>query len=487
MFKVYHLQSSDSGMLEGGNGNNNLLKIILIILIAIIAVCWFFYPNYSKKKVYKENIRKQLSKRVKKIKKLSNKVQNENKKLSLFDVLELARTHQMGVLDSYDIAGTRIPGVEPNASDALFYYQMAVDMGYKKALFEIANIHHHGCGAYEGNLRVARDTYLDISRIFGDLPWIDNEIYQIDNELNFEHITINNPILRNDNDQIAFPILIHRTHHNNITPVNNTGVHITHILRSGGNNFVPANGFNRGDYVNDDDTVIVQPNIGMPYSDAHNTHDTTLNATVKHTLDKLSESTKITKTKSESIKELREFVNNYLKGDKKSDAIKALDSIERNFIPVSHVGKTDSEILTLVWNRIHDDVNNDNRQNIKENLSDYLAECVEYGKVCCATGRVNRIVDSLNAVDPDVQLRSTSMINTELMNKAAIIRNKKYEQLSEEDRKKVDDVNDNDVSTMFNKELKTEINETIKKEYIDSGILRDDVAQKMVGKWIDHI
>jgi len=480
MFKIYNLQHQNNEMMGGAN-NNNLLKIILIILLVIFAVCWLFYPSNSKKKIHKNNVIKKINNRKQRINKLTSKINNEDKKLSLFDVLEIARTHQMGVLDSYDIAGTKIPGVEPNARLALEYYEMAYDMGYKKALFEIANIHHHGCGEYTGDLRVAKNTYLTIAQVFGDLPWIDSEIYKIDKEIDFEHISHNKT---NSTANIIMSNIY--TNNDDIIPTNS--LPISQILRSGGVNFVPATGFNRNDYVQDTDVVIVQPQqIGMPYSDAHNTHDTTLNSTVKHVLDRIETNTKIIKNKSQAVLELRQFVDSYLKGDKKIDAIKTIDAIERNFIPVSHVGKTDSEILTLVWNRIHDDINSDQIQNIKENLSDYLAECVEHGKVCCATGRVNRIVDSLNVVDPEVQLKSTSMINTELMNKAAVLRNKKYEQLSEEDRKKVDDVNDNDVADTFKKELTKEINDTIKEEYIDSGILRDDIAQKLVGEWIEHI
>ena len=84
------------------------------------------------------------------------------------------------------------------------------------------------------------------------------------------------------------------------------------------------------------------------------------------------------------------------------------------------------DALQLVCNRIHDPVNNQNTNNLKDNLMQELNDCNEERGQVCATGRLSRIIDTLNKTDKEdiVEIIPKNALNQELMSKAANIREK---------------------------------------------------------------
>jgi len=57
------------------------------------------------------------------------------------------------------------------------------------------------------------------------------------------------------------------------------------------------------------------------------------------------------------------------------------------------------DILTFVWNRINNKINNKNCHELKIALFNQLTDCYKDGELVCVTGRITRIIQSLECLD----------------------------------------------------------------------------------------
>jgi len=229
------------------------------------------------------------------------------------------------------------------------------------------------------------------------------------------------------------------------------------------------------------------PELNRVRNDTQNVHDSTVIRTIKNSINKLKSLCKITKTETESSKEIRTMLNELENNDVKKDAIMALDTIERNAETLSFSDMKENELLHLVWNRIHDDCNKDNCNNLKKNLVNELSESIEYGRPVCATGRFNRIIDTLNQVDPAVSIIPTYAIHDEMMNKASNLREEVLANYNKDDRVLINSVKPSLIQSQFETEFKNKIRTTMKTDYVDSNILTQSKMDSMIEGWIDYI
>ena len=191
-----------------------------------------------------------------------------------------------------------------------------------------------------------------------------------------------------------------------------------------------------------------------------------------------------------------------LDNEKKKDAIKTLDFIEKKNNKLPSLDMSEIDALNLVWNRIHDPHNRSNIDNLKNNLINELAECNENKdrnddkskKIqVCSTGRFSRIIDTLNMCDYDeaVKIIPKNILNQEMMDKAAKIRNDMLDNedttLKEAFKTVEPDDNQNKLIDNFTDKFKTNLLNTYNKEYVDSGVISKEILKSEVDKWIDHI
>ena len=94
-------------------------------------------------------------------------------------------------------------------------------------------------------------------------------------------------------------------------------------------------------------------------NDPQNTHNSQVLSTTINSINNLKKSTKLEKSLPTTLKEVRRFLNNLPENDKRSDALKSLNRIERNTSPFTFSDMKEVDILNLVWNRIHSDVHAD--------------------------------------------------------------------------------------------------------------------------------
>jgi hypothetical protein len=156
-------------------------------------------------------------------------------------------------------------------------------------------------------------------------------------------------------------------------------------------------------------------------------------------------------------------------------------------LPLSFTDLKESDALTIVWNRICQDTNNDTVKTLKENLRDELSECIEHDKPVCSTGRMSRIIDSLNGIDQNVNIKSGFMINDEMMTKAGHIREEEYNKLSEKEKAEVDSLASNPFQKQWTQQLKENIRKQLYDDYVKTDVMLESVFNSEVDKWINEI
>jgi hypothetical protein len=134
-------------------------------------------------------------------------------------------------------------------------------------------------------------------------------------------------------------------------------------------------------------------------SDGQNVHDTGLVASMRASLAKLKELNGPRPYVAHDLDEIRNSL------PRQSAAQNVLDQMASNAVPLSAYGMTESEILSTIWGRIQDPINQDRREDLVKSLQSSLEQCYEVGgpqgqpSMVCATGRTTRAVQSLEKVD----------------------------------------------------------------------------------------
>lgn len=142
-------------------------------------------------------------------------------------------------------------------------------------------------------------------------------------------------------------------------------------------------------------------------SDSQNTHDSVLIRHLRQALQLLPDPQQDV---TEGLRSVRAFLTGHT-GDKPTEALKGLDAMERNAVPVASLCMSESEVLHRVWNAA-DTVEK------KEMVLERLAECSE--EQSCASGRVARVVDALSVFDERVRLKPEWALKREWLDKAAL-------------------------------------------------------------------
>ena len=172
--------------------------------------------------------------------------------------------------------------------------------------------------------------------------------------------------------------------------------------------------------------------------------------------------------------------------DKRDDALKSLNRIERNTLRFTFSDMKEVDVLNLIWNRIHSDVHADNLETVKESLFNQLADMQEHGIVVCATGRFTRLVDTLNVIDNEVTIKPSYVINQEMMNKSSKIRENMLNTYNENERKELEK-GTSYKQEQFDQNLKEKIVEILKEDYVKTKILSQEKFDYQINQWIDDI
>lgn len=404
-----------------------------------------------------------------------------------YDYLKLHELFYNGVPDKYDLRGNKIKGIAPDPKKSIHYLRMAGNFDKQGSMWlKLASIYQNGMYNFEPDLAQARSLYQEIINKF-QLPSIVNAAQdgladvikeinniQIHRWLNLKYTTKKN------------------THHDKIKAM---------LARAGQNRATGAGAgaglvgrgvLTRPVQIRPNELFRAGTNAGsvdinaINHNDNHNTHNSQVVGTVAHSLNKLKANTTIKSPLSDTLRDIRNFLSGKSQCDKTLDAYKSLDSIERNIIPITSIDMKESEALNILWNRINDDKHAEHSNDIKDMFYNQLADMQEHGKSVCATGRLSRLVDTLNTFDDDVVIKPTYVINQEMMDKAGKIRETLYEGLP------VDQANKLRAGTApeqdeFDAKARETIVSSLTKDYVDTGIMTENAFTTNVEGWIDEI
>ena len=206
--------------------------------------------------------------------------------------------------------------------------------------------------------------------------------------------------------------------------------------------------------------------------DDQNVHDTYVNNTIFNSINNIKIDSN---TSNLTIDEINSIIRNEL--DKKNfdnitknNILQVLNNINANVTKSYKNNMTLSELLVLIFNRIYSKNDENIKNTFLSNLIIELNDCIENNNIVCHTGIFNRLINSINLLDNEVNIKTYDFLNEEIMNKCIAIRNTIDPNIS----------NYEDV-------LKNKIKIEMSKDYIESKILTQSQLDDILNIWIDHI
>ncbi len=246
------------------------------------------------------------------------------------------------------------------------------------------------------------------------------------------------------------------------------------------------------DIINFNDPVPLAPGAPLPQNDNQNVHDSTIQTHIINCVNKLKEDKykgKLHLTNDELINEIKHFIFTSYNGANKikENALNTLNKMLKINGNIAKLNMSENEILKLVWNRIHNPINKQREQIIKENLIESLADSlIDNNNLYCVQGRAGRIIQSLECADMEniVNLKPLWVVKEEISKQFGKYRNKilgklspkhlkiynKYDNIAPKEQILIDKINGNIIK---------QIDTKLKKNYIKSGIINYEQYNKI--------
>jgi hypothetical protein len=224
----------------------------------------------------------------------------------------------------------------------------------------------------------------------------------------------------------------------------------------------------------------------------HNVTDHVVDNTIKQTIAQLKPETPTLYQVEQTFRDIKRWIlAQRCAEDKKKDALVALEAIGTSLNQRSYEETLEIEALQLVWNRIHCNINSKNRNILKQNLFNELSESIEFGQPVCRKGRIARLIDVLNGVDPKVNIKPKWALNEEMMTNAAREREEAIKRAPANVRDALmtphpspDQIQ---LSQKFQERFKRDLVRKYFVDYVDSGLMSKDLLKTEIGKWINQI
>lgn len=194
---------------------------------------------------------------------------------------------------------------------------------------------------------------------------------------------------------------------------------------------------------------------------------------------------------TEEVRRWLEAPGNGLSDDRRRAAEVALDAVCRNTEPLSTTVLTEPEVLALVWDRIHAGENVENRDALRSNLLTELSEMAQHGMSVCTSGRVARLLGTLDGVDDEVAIKPDWALNAEMMNRASAVRERALAAADAETRAAIDALDPTVAQVAlydgFAAFVKAEIRDALRRDYADAGVLSREALDRRIDVWIDGV
>ena len=144
--------------------------------------------------------------------------------------------------------------------------------------------------------------------------------------------------------------------------------------------------------------------------------------------------------------------------------------------PHSLLQVTEMDSLSRVWHTIDGD------SHAREMLVKQLASGIEHGVPVCSTGKIARILGTMDGVDPDVRIRPLWAVKEEIASLASKTRNDVLARASPSERESYENGTDGEhlADTM-----RTALEETVHHDYVEKLGMKRDVLQPIVASMTD--
>jgi hypothetical protein len=387
--------------------------------------------------------------------------------------------------------------VPPNAQEAIYFYREAIKQGYHDAVLPLASIYHWGLTGYEGNREVAKHLYGVVLKTGTDyekgiakdrLRQMREETGQtvgsgmLEDESNvtgnFTTSTFGaNPYAENFMDLDKSPFTIGKDE----TTKDIDEKYVDDLIQ----NKLGINARQR--------RPKEKHNAAKTFKDPQNARDHMVVNSAKQSLERLRANTHIQYDIPTTFKMIHEYI--LKKSDasqkKRETAAHVLREMSKGIANLGYDQSKEIEALHLVWNRIHSQAyaqDAEKRKSLTENLVNELAESVEFGELVCPTGRLNRIIDSLNHQDPLVNIQPKWAVQQMMVMKAGEIQKKLLEKSQPEVRDAMASKNPSarqrQLQEEFIQKVKSSIDRDLTRTYVDTGIMSKELLKTELDSWI---
>ena len=206
---------------------------------------------------------------------------------------------------------------------------------------------------------------------------------------------------------------------------------------------------------------IERENTNNNFAHSQNVHSNSLQNVAKQIVDTYDKGTGT--IKSVSNDGIVGEIKNMLIGNERDDAVNVYNSLN-NTTPHTRYGKTEKEIFDIIYNTVKD--NNDWKQILYKSL----ASCVEDDSIVCSTGKVVRIIGSLDGLGINEdhglpKMKPEYIIDNELSQLAIKTKNNVLANLSKEEVESYE-IGENNAAEQ---EMRDQFKEAMNEEY--TGIL----------------
>ena len=397
---------------------------------------------------------------------------------------KLAKLFHIGVSDGYYRNGLKRKGVVPNVQKALHYYMISAQMGNPEGLLSVADLYRWGLQELKPNVEyskqlymilrqtgddyykgIAKDRILQMKEDDGSVIGAGVDAGNFNTQFHEAFENYGQGTLQGDDDFDA------NLDHKNADVSNlMTNLKIPQMLHANPNTSI-------------DDKQSNNP---------HNVTDHVLDNTIKQIWTKLKANTpELMNTQTVFLDIKRYILSQRDSEDKKQDALKTLAEIANGVDSRSYEEAQEIDAIVLIWNRIHANINTENKNILKQNLYNELAESVEHGEVVCRKGRIARLFDALNFIDPDVQIKPKWAINEEMRNAAIKLKNDSLKRAQPHVRDAAESAwpspEQVELVNKFNEKFKRDLIELFHKKYVDTGCMSSDLLKTEMKKWVDHL
>lgn len=240
----------------------------------------------------------------------------------------------------------------------------------------------------------------------------------------------------------------------------------------------------------------VNVNADLNRNDRQNVHNGTISKHVMESINRLVDKEKQNKVIPQMTSDIYHEIRDYLIQSTHPSTTVALDVLDQmhNF-NASHVSTNmkEMDILRLIWQRIKHPVNNQVCSDLKEALLLQLADCKPNGVIMCLTGRITRVLQSLECIDAEniVDLKPLWAIKDQIADYFGRYSDKllgkvpeKYQSAYESIKRTPDQQK---LVDEYNKCLKLNLNNKFKSMYIETKILTQKQLDELSKTYFDNI